>query len=734
MKRCFLVSLYLVLVSVAMAQSPVPNSSHKLSPNTKLLMLEPDNSALFPLKNGNAYPCTFYHTIEHNIPSDIKYNKLGNVFTSWMTKSQILQLTQTLGLEYIDVSGRLNSPRPLVDTTKILTKVIDVHNGNGVRPFKGKNAIVGVVDIGFEGSHPNFMDANGSQLRVKNWWQQSISTGTKPANFDYGSVYTAKNDIIQNLDPDGSHGTHVTGIAAGSGFTTPNRKYSGMAPEADIAWVTIKYANDTLGGSAWGDYVVANPTILDGYKHIMDYAASVNKPVSINLSWGMHTGPHDGNSLFDLAIEKLVGPGKILVGSAGNSAEQLMHIKAPLNGTDTFYTWAYDRSRNNYKTDEIYCDFWGAKDENFGINISLFDTLGNEILSTPYYMSNGQEVYKKMFIAQGDTLMISLIPNARYAINGKAEILLIAEATNPALTRMRIGMIGNGDLHSWNSGRAYDWTNGRFYDEVKGNGTAANPQYLRGTREFSLGENGGTGRAMISVGSYVARKSWFDADSIFRGEPWRNVGERSDFSSRGPSVDGRTKPDIIAPGQLIAASYRTEHLAGWQKSAEVYRSNWNGEDHTWVLLSGTSMAGPHVCGIVALMLDANPQLTADQAKSIIKATALKDQFTGAEDSNNIYGFGKINALDAVKAALALNNVVAAHPHEIGMYPNPASREVFFRGMPNALVNIYDASGRLVKTDNLKGGMTLNISDLKSGIYLLRLKQDGLQFSTKLIVQ
>ena len=146
------------------------------------------------------------------------------------------------------------------------------------------------------------------------------------------------------------------------------------------------------------------------------------------------------------------------------------------------------------------------------------------------------------------------------------------------------------------------------------------------------------------------------------------------------------------------------------------------------------MAGPHVCGIVALMLDANPQLTADQAKSIIKATALKDQFTGAEDSNNIYGFGKINALDAVKAALALNNVVAAHPHEIGMYPNPASREVFFRGMPNALVNIYDASGRLVKTDNLKGGMTLNISDLKSGIYLLRLKQDGLQFSTKLIVQ
>ena len=73
MKRCFLVSLYLVLVSVAMAQSPVPNSSHKLSPNTKLLMLEPDNSALFPLKNGNAYPCTFYHTIEHNIPSDIKY-------------------------------------------------------------------------------------------------------------------------------------------------------------------------------------------------------------------------------------------------------------------------------------------------------------------------------------------------------------------------------------------------------------------------------------------------------------------------------------------------------------------------------------------------------------------------------------------------------------------------------------------------------------------------------------
>jgi subtilisin family serine protease len=113
------------------------------------------------------------------------------------------------------------------------------------------------------------------------------------------------------------------------------------------------------------------------------------------------------------------------------------------------------------------------------------------------------------------------------------------------------------------------------------------------------------------------------------------------FSSRGPVtwntppyVGTYTKPDIAAPGVKI---YSSVPGGGWE---------WNYGAGDW---SGTSMAAPHVTGSVALMLQANPTLTVDQAKELISQTAID---YGDPGMDNNYGWGRINVFAAVTAALA----------------------------------------------------------------------------------
>ncbi|MDU5892658.1 MAG: S8 family serine peptidase, partial [Atopobium minutum] len=103
------------------------------------------------------------------------------------------------------------------------------------------------------------------------------------------------------------------------------------------------------------------------------------------------------------------------------------------------------------------------------------------------------------------------------------------------------------------------------------------------------------------------------------------------FSLRGPSdYEGDIKPDISAPGVNILSSV---------------------PNNLYALRSGTSMASPHVAGVAALVYQANPQLTPDQVEQIITSTAtpLSDE-ENVSKPNHAYGYGKINAYNAVKAA------------------------------------------------------------------------------------
>lgn len=111
------------------------------------------------------------------------------------------------------------------------------------------------------------------------------------------------------------------------------------------------------------------------------------------------------------------------------------------------------------------------------------------------------------------------------------------------------------------------------------------------------------------------------------------------YSSKGPTADGRIKPDIVAPG------------GGILKGDGIYAPAAGTLDY-YVEKRGTSMASPHVAGIAALLLQANPSLTPMQIKQILTDTAIKCEYTNAKSRpNNEEGYGLVQADAAVAEAL-----------------------------------------------------------------------------------
>ncbi|MEK0420667.1 MAG: hypothetical protein RLZZ161_518, partial [Bacteroidota bacterium] len=711
-------------LTVSAQHEVVRPENNSLSPLASLFLEEGPGKLFPPDKDGK-----HWITIQWKNPDCIISNT-GSIYLNIqfirIDYKEFKNLINNPCIAYCDVAGRLNSPRLLNDTARVHSRVNQVHDGlnNGLpAAFKGKNVIVGIVDVGFQTNHPTFYNADGTVYRVKKFWHQSNGSGLAPAGFTYGTEYVLPSAIQTAKDDDGTHGTHVAGISSGSGFTTPQQKFRGMAPESDMVFVTIKYSNDTLQGSALGDYLVANPTIIDAYKYIFDYAAAQKKPAVTNLSWGMHTGPHDGTSIFDKAVETLSGRGKIIVGANGNDAGNQMHVTTTLKG-DTAYTFVVDRNRKDYREESVYCDFWGAQGEDLGLNISLFDTLGNVLIEEPFVYASGASVVKRKVIKGSDTLTYVFSCQKSYVNNQKPNILAMVTSSNSAKCRIRIGVTAKGTIHGWNSGQVYRWTSGSFLDKVRGNDYTG--KYLAGSAVGSMGENGGTGKQTLSVGSYVNRNNWIDFSGVYRAQSWLKVGEISGFSSRGPTSDGRMKPDIGAPGQLVASAVNNKQFAGWMGEQTLYQSQFNGETQYWTMFSGTSMAAPHAAGIVALMLEANPNLNLNEVRQILRATAIRDDLTG-NDSNNNFGFGRINAFDAVKMALNMNNTqhYSASGIKFLLYPNPAYSVINIKGLNPVLhhlqLQLTDMQGRSVmkiSSDPAGGGsFQADISGLHDGVYM-----------------
>ena len=218
-----------------------------------------------------------------------------------------------------------------MDTTVVLLGGAKAHAGELLpQAFTGRGVVVGVQDIGFDLTHPNFYDTSLSEYRIKRMWD-FLSLDTLGSDLYVGAEYTTEEALKTYAHSRDahiiSHGTHTLGCAAGSGYVT---SYRGMAPGSDICLVSNAVTEDISLIDSADVYKYTYALDALGFKYIFDYAKSVGKPCVVSFSEGSMMDFRGDDALYYEMLDSLVGPGRIIVASAGNAGHQVAHVVKPV--------------------------------------------------------------------------------------------------------------------------------------------------------------------------------------------------------------------------------------------------------------------------------------------------------------------------------------------------------------------------------------------------------------------
>lgn len=555
---------------------------------------------------------------------------VGSLNTALIPVKEIQNVAALNGVKYIQI-GKKAYPR--MDSARVVTNVDLVHQGASPlnSPYTGKDVVVGVLDFGFDLTHPNFYDTTGTNnYRVKRAWFQGDGRGTPPTGYSYGSEYTTMTTMLNagTDDTTGTHATHVAGIAAGSGGY-PGSPYKGVATESDLVFVGLSGASI--------DIAVAN-----GIEYVQNYAASVGKPCVINMSLGQHEGPHDGTSALDQFIDSRATPGNLIVGAAGNENGSIpFYLGNNYNTTDTILqTFISSYMQTNDISGGV--DIWGDKNENFKVEIAVYNVINNIVEDRTVFLSTTADSSFTDTLYGTNNIPVIVAMGAEISdLNNKPHIQLqFDNSGQQSIDRfILLSIIGhNTSTKMW----VMPETTTGFYNFGYGGSVK------QGNSTHSVGEIGGTAKKIITVGAYTTKTQWTDlSNNTQNSTSYGSVGEIASFSSLGPTADGRTKPDITAPGNILASSFNSYDVSIDQHADRLVDSiNVGGQDYHYYMSEGTSMATPMVTGILALWLEEYPELTVEQVFAIFEETAITDNFTGNIPylGSNIWGWGKIDAL------------------------------------------------------------------------------------------
>ena len=260
--------------------------------------------------------------------------------------------------------------------------------------------------------------------------------------------------------------------------------------------------------------------------------------------------------------------------------------------------------------------------------------------------------------------------------------------------------------------------------------------HTKGDSNYSVNEVGGTGKRIITVGSYVSK-------DIFGG----TVGDISSISSKGPTVDGRHKPDITAAGEGVISSYSNSPNISQSSYYKPYLDygttvNENNQTYYYGAMSGTSMSAPIVTGIIALWLEARPTLLPEEIKEIIAKSAITDEYTGdISQPSNTWGYGKIDAWAGIKECLVLNGIDETESLSDKTILVKNNREgktfnlLFTKNLNNIEIKIYDITGKLLyinKIPQIISGdeIIIETRDYKKGIYIINVIGDRISETIK----
>lgn len=489
--------------------------------------------------------------------------------------------------------------------------------GPGFSGANGAGVIIGDIDTGVSFRHDDFKDAGGN-TRILNIWDQTDLVGPNPAGFAYGSEWTSA-DINANLprqtDTNG-HGTHCMSIAGGDGSATggaiPAFTYVGMAPRADL----IEIKSD-----------LTDTHIIDATSYFFQKCASAGKPGVLNMSFGSQFGPHDGTDAFESGISSFLGAGKVICISAGNDGGTAIHAGVNVAAPSTPVTLSITGTGNG-RIAGVDGYYNATEAMNVTVSHPTYGSFG------PITLGNINAAYPGVDFGTGTTKGKLYIENGAFLTpTGAREVYLeIRGGTTTGSTMNGTWTItftptapagaANGRVDLW-----------RYYVST----TALTANFVTGRQDNRLVSEPGTAIGPITVAAWCSRQTWTDCGGRtvnFTGAP--AAGLIATFSSNGPSRDGRTKPDIAAPGTPIGAARSLDASGTCPASASLLLN----DAQMHVINAGTSMAAPHVTGAVALLMQKFGPLTPAQALAKLTALALVDGNTGGVP-NTTWGVGKL---------------------------------------------------------------------------------------------
>ncbi len=491
--------------------------------------------------------------LSKNIKFKEDFSAVFNGFSAEVQAGEVASIAQTEGVKAVYETTEYT--RPSVEPNMVHSKeLVQAQLAWDKYDFKGEGMVVGVIDTGIDPSHRDMVltdDASGdiTSAEVEALvGEGSIESGKYyTAKVPYGYNYMDDNQIILDLGPGASmHGMHVSGTVGANG-DEENGGIKGVAPEAQLLALKV-FGNDPLFPSTFGDI----------YVKAMDDAIKLGADV-LNLSLGSTAGYVDNSNPEQQAVTRAQENGLLVAISAGNSN---------MFGSGSWYPYAENQDYGLTGSPSVSEDSFGvASFENSIITASSFT-----------YEFDGEEAGRALFLLANDAEPNDL-PLEEYPVEF-AGLGKVSDFEGKDLTG-KFALVSRGEINFVDKGlnaQAAGAVGVIVYNNAAGTISMASDSRIKIPYMSALQEDGLAMKTAIDNGQEVT----VGFDGIYLETPSPSAGTMSSFTSWGPTPNLDFKPEITAPGGNIFSTLNNDGYG---------------------LMSGTSMAAPHVAGGTALVME-----------------------------------------------------------------------------------------------------------------------------------